>query len=171
MSNRWSVKDLKKLKVSNHGIHEKEKKEEVLELRLPLPKNRGNAKGSSGMKHYREKMEYFDECQDDLGIFLRRYRHVRLPFKGVEWEVHAQVEKYNDYDNLVNRMKWPLDLLKENGVLAEDGWFHARQKRGSEPTQELITKRSIPRYLYIRLYPRSPWIETLERPPFDWPSL
>lgn len=143
----------------NHA--QKEKKEEVLILRLPLPKGRGNRTGS-GMKDYREKMEWQDTCQDDLGVFLRRYRHVRLPLKAVEWELHCEVEKYNDYDNLVNRIKWALDLLTENGIIVDDNWFRARQKRGSEPTQVLQPKRSEPRFMYLRLYPREPWTELPE---------
>ena len=152
---------------SAHGHHEEEKKEEVLKLRLPLPPNRGNATGS-GMKNYRLKLEWIEDCADDLGIFIRKYK-LKKPLGAVEWELHCQVEKYNDYDNLVNRIKWALDLLTENGILADDAWFQARQKRGSEPTQELQPKRSLPRYMYITLYPREPWIETSEKPPFDWP--
>lgn len=151
---------------SDHGQHEKEKKEEVLVLRLPLPKGRGNRTGS-GMKDWREKMDWQDQCQDDLGIFLRRYRHVRLPLQAIEWEMHCEVEKYNDYDNLVNRIKWALDLLTENGILVDDNWFRARQKRGSEPTQVLQPKRSLPRFMYLRIYPCEPWIELPEQQTSD----
>jgi hypothetical protein len=106
-----------------------------LHLVLPLPPNRANDR-SHWRKVHAQKSAYYAAA----GIFLYQQagpRQTRTP-KRVTLCARLYVKNLNDPDNLVSRLKWPIDLLVLHGLLYEDrgAWLDLQM-----PTQEIDRKR------------------------------
>lgn len=133
---------------------------------LPVPPNRAND-SRNHWKVYRDKQAYYKECcaeiqrQSDVEIrtmsyignsIFRSEGKIKYPLEAIEWEAVLDVRQYMDFDNLVARLKWPLDCLKISGIIKDDKWQLCRPK--SFPDQVLKPKKSDKRELRLTIYPR-----------------
>lgn len=123
-------------------------------LILPIPPQRANDR-SHWTKVMREKKKYYEECH--IALFFDKinpvFKKLVRPYlhEFVEWEASMDVQRLHDFDNLVARLKWPIDALVQNGIIKNDDWLHCRPK--SFPTQVLKSKKTDKRELRITLYP------------------
>ena len=94
-----------------------------------MPPNRAN--DSSGWRGRSfGQQDYLKKCERKL----LGTRVPKNPWNKILWEAHFQIERLNDFDNLVARLKWPLDMFVKFGFLKDDSPKHAWPK--SIPTQE-----------------------------------
>lgn len=136
----------------------------MITLTLPVPPQRANDR-SHWTKVMREKKKYYEECVYSI---LNQTRGLKLvhpyspsngiikswttPWEYIEWEASMDVQRLHDFDNLVARLKWPIDALVQNGIIKNDDWLHCRPRKF--PTQVLKSKKTDKRELRITLYPR-----------------
>lgn len=114
------------MKLSQHARQQPptEKDARSLRITLPLPPNRANARG-----HWRVIQRERKAYEAAAGTRLceqvpagRRYALCDVPVRvTAAFYVWARM----DQDNLVSRLKWPLDVLVKWGVLRSDAaeWF------------------------------------------------
>lgn len=125
---------------------QKEKKEEVLTVWLPLPDNIANDR-KNHWKHYQLKQAYFEEAS----YLMKKWRKANR-FSNViscaRYDVEVTVSKLMDFDNLVARLKWCLDSLvcdedrSPYGIVFDDSPKHLWPR--SLPRQVLDgTKKSL----------------------------
>lgn len=137
----------------------------MITITLPVPPQRANDR-SHWTKVMREKKKYYEECAKYLlevkclakniltDKMVETYAHIRVfnSITYVEWDASMDVARLHDFDNLVARLKWPIDALVQNGIIKNDDWLHCRPR--SFPTQVLKSKKTDKRELRITLYPR-----------------
>ena len=88
----------------------------MIELTLPLPPNRGNARDHWAVSA-KKKKAYTAECA--LACF--EIVNTQPPFRGrVRISMDFYVWSLNDWDNLVNRAKWAWDALVKFGIIKDD---------------------------------------------------
>ena len=108
-----------------------------MKLTLPLPPNRANAREHWRVTH-RKKMEYYS----DADMALLRQRRVGPPVVSEppgRQRLTATLYLWAtmDRDNLMARLKWPIDLLVRYGLLVDDNekWLDLQM-----PTQVIDRK-------------------------------
>lgn len=84
-----------------------------MKLTLPLPPNRANARW-----HWRTEKRKHDAWMN-LATVVNRKRP-RRPLQKAHVHATMYLHQTMDRDNLVARMKWPLDWLVERGFLEDD---------------------------------------------------
>lgn len=154
---RWirSLKNQKGIFITIRRPHEeKEKKEEVLVLELPLPDNIANDR-KNHWKHYKAKMAYYEEAAYLIQNW--KVKHKVQFIYALRYKAHLEVAKLMDFDNMVARLKWPIDCMvhsdkKPWGFLQDDHPRHCWPKE--LPTQELKSKRGTARKIIFTLYPQ-----------------
>ena len=89
-----------------------------MKLTLPLPPNRANARW-----HWRREKElrdsYFMRCLVMHGL---RWRDAPLAYARISATLY--VWNISDMDNLMARMKWPVDWLVHRGYITNDDPAH-----------------------------------------------
>ena len=81
---------------------------------LPLPPNRANARWHWRTEK-RKRADYFLRCH------CTDWKQPRKPHSHVRLTATLYVWSRMDMDNLMARMKWPLDWLVRNEFLTDDG--------------------------------------------------
>lgn len=89
----------------------------VVTLELPLPPNRSNARWAHWSKEHKARNAYFRHA-----IALERQLRGRRPatFQRARIAAVVRTAELMDWDNLVARLKWPVDLLKHQGLIVDD---------------------------------------------------
>ena len=86
-----------------------------MKLTLPLPPNRANAR-----EHWRvtsrKKTDYYYAAE--TGLYLQR--PPRLPPQRMRLDATLYLWARMDFDNLVARLKFPIDVLVRYGLLVDD---------------------------------------------------
>lgn len=121
-------------------------------IKLPTPPARANK--SRGWMQYDgfHKKAYFKECE----AWLRATKRPKEPWQYIGWRAHVEVARDNDFDNLVARLKWAIDALKEFGFLTDDSPKHCWPL--GFPSQSVVGKRDAQRFvtLTIEIYDEAP---------------
>jgi len=91
----------------------------MIELTLPLPPNRANAREHWRVTH-RKKVEYYEKAE--LTLMMADWdRGGQAPPRGrVTLTATLYVWARMDPDNAVSRLKWPIDSLVSYGFLVDD---------------------------------------------------
>lgn len=97
-----------------------------MKLTLPLPPNRANAREHWRVTH-RKKIKYYDlarlalcgsfRCVYDRGL-IAKYDGLPLPRSTLTATFYLWAKM--DRDNLMARLKWPIDCLVNFGLLVDD---------------------------------------------------
>lgn len=93
----------------------------VHQIKLPMPENKGNARFGHHMKEYRNRQIYFDECQFAMGAQGLNYLRGKA-FQKCVWTATFFTNHFSDADNLAARLKWPIDFIKDAGIIVDDGY-------------------------------------------------
>ena len=80
---------------------------------LPLPPNRANARGHWS-KHHAERMDYMTRAM------VMHPKRLREPMPHARISATLYVWNKLDKDNLMARMKWPVDWLVSRGFIPDD---------------------------------------------------
>ena len=88
-----------------------------IELWLPLPGNRANAR-MSHIKAYRLKEEYYERCH--LELMVRGIKNLPNLVRAT-YEVLVITTQAYDNDNLAALLKWPQDFLEKMAIIEKDG--------------------------------------------------
>ncbi len=88
----------------------------MIELTLPLPPNRANAREHWRVTH-RKKMAYY--ARADLALRAQP-EAMRVALGRITLTATMYVWNKGDADNATSRLKWVLDSLVRNGVLMDD---------------------------------------------------
>ncbi len=91
----------------------------MVELRLPLPPNRANARGSHWASTHQSRTVYYQWCLVEIQNQRSRWRDAVFAFP-VAISGTLYVRNLMDPDNVVARVKWPIDCLVIAGVLPGD---------------------------------------------------
>ena len=92
--------------------------DEAMKLVLPLPMNLANSRLHWRVKNKR-KREYF-ELLDALLMTRNLPDPPAKPWKKARIKVHAYLWSPQDEDNLMARLKWPVDWLRNAGYVVDD---------------------------------------------------
>lgn len=120
---------------------------EHYKIELPLPPNRANQ--SRGIARYEGfyKKRYFNKLE---GYFLSIKSGLPpIPWEKAEFEAVIEVPRLMDFDNLIARLKWPVDALVYFGVLKDDHPNNLWPR--SFPKQNLIRKRRL-KYVHFNFW-------------------
>lgn len=102
---------------------------------MPLPPNMANSR-----KHWRAKLRERQQYEDHAFVWLAANKHKppRKPLKRAT--IHATLYTYStmDTDNLIARLKWPVDYLVKAGWLVDDDPHHLEW---TMPRQAIDRKR------------------------------
>lgn len=91
----------------------------VVTLTLPMPPNLANAR-----LHWRRKLEKQHAWQLRALVQERGLRGRHRPMQQVRVRAMIYSRQRMDDDNAVARLKWPLDLLKQRGLIVDDARPH-----------------------------------------------
>lgn len=90
-----------------------------LELTFPMPVNLANAR-----LHWHAKSKAHQEWIMRAVVSERGLRGRHTPMARCRVTALLYVKRAMDADNAVARLKWPLDLLKLRGIIADDSPAH-----------------------------------------------
>lgn len=91
----------------------------MIELILPLPPNRANAREHWRVTH-RKRLEYYEKAKLAL-LAQRAFTPLdRVPLARLTLTATLYVWAKSDPDNAASRMKWAIDSLVRCGVLMDD---------------------------------------------------
>ena len=120
-----------------------------LVIALPMPVNLGNARMHWAVK-LKNKKAYFATLDTLASVYLKAgppeflpYRVVpppRIPMHKATVRAHAVLGGSMDDDNLMARMKYPMDWLVRRGYIVDDKREHLRWE--GIPTQEVSRKQA-----------------------------
>lgn len=98
----------------------------VIQITLPIPDNKANLKGSTNGFRVRDlRDKYFKQC--DAHLMVARFNFKNPPIEKAEYyaELHFKnAASLMDFDNLVARLKWPIDYLVSRGIIVDDSHKH-----------------------------------------------
>lgn len=86
-----------------------------MKLTLPLPPNRANAREHWRVTHAKKKRYY-----EGVELLLLALRTPRPPVARITLTATLYVWSKMDLDNLVSRLKFPIDCLVRYGLLVDD---------------------------------------------------
>lgn len=103
-----------------------------MKLTMPLPPNRANARW-----HWRTekqlKTEYYLKCD----IMCKNQKRMAENWERATINAKLYVWAESDWDNLVARLKWPIDWLVNNGFIQSDS---PKVLEWQMPSQEIDRK-------------------------------
>ena len=118
----------------------------ILILTLPIPENLGNSRLHWAAKH-RKHMAWKTLAL----VWEKQLRGRHKPPHSVRVAVRFYWgrKQFSDADNTVARCKWPLDLLKERGLIVDDKWPHVRwegfpEQYADKPRRLELTLTEVP---------------------------
>lgn len=114
-----------------------------LELTFPMPVNLANAR-----LHWRAKTKAHDEWKLRAIVKERGLRGRHRPIERCHVTAVFYSRQPMDDDNCVARLKWPLDLLKERGIIMDDKRPHLMltgipEQRQGHPQRIVLTVEEV----------------------------
>lgn len=115
----------------------------LLELTFPMPVNIANAR-----LHWAVKSRKHNEWKLRAIVGERGLRGRHRPIQKCQVTAVLYARQRMDDDNAVARLKWPLDLLKERGLIVDDKRPHLMltgipEQRQSSPQRIVLTVQEV----------------------------
>ena len=118
-----------------------------ISFKFHLPPNRANAR-----EHWRatdrKKKQFMHDFLYMNHDIIKKYEK-KKPVEYFTWYAEYEVSKYYDSDNIINLSKWPLDALKNYGIIVDDSWDRCRGEKWSDQRK----KRGKEKFGYLTIYP------------------